>query len=67
MKIYDETEVPGFIVVFWKWRTVVSHPDREAEVSNARCRAVHTWSGSSLGRLLMRDRMVSSNDAYISE
>ena len=65
--IYAETEVPGFIVVLWKRRTVVSRPDREAEVSNDTRRAVHTWLGSSLGRLSIRDRVVSSDDAYISE
>ena len=47
---YVATKVPGFIVVLWRRRTVVSRPDSEDEVSNARRRAVQTWSGSSLGR-----------------
>jgi hypothetical protein len=67
VEIYAETEVPDFMVVLWNRRTVVSHSDEEAEVSKARRRAVHTWLGSSLGRLSMRDRVVSSDDAYISE
>jgi len=67
VEIYAETEVPGFIVVLWKRRTVVSRPDSEAEVSNTRRRAVQMWLGSSLGRLSMKDRVVSSDEAYISE
>jgi len=67
MEIYAETEVPSFIVVLWKRRTVVSRPDGEAEVSNATRGAVYTWLGSSLGRLSIRDRVVSSDDGYISE
>jgi len=67
VEIYAETEVYGFIVVLWKGRTVVSWPDREAEESNATRGAVHTWLGSSLERLLIRDRVVSSDGANISE
>jgi len=42
VETYVETEVPGFILVLWKRRTVVSRPDREAEVSNNTRRALHT-------------------------